>query len=66
MRPIRVSAVGIISLYSRQAFLTGVLVGQDVGLEEVADGVWNIVYYQTCSAGWTSARGRSPASDDVT
>jgi len=43
----RVSAVGTISLYSRQPFLTGVLVGQDVGLEEVADGIWNIVYYRT-------------------
>ena len=43
----RVSAVGTISLYSRQPFLTRVLVGQDVGLEEVDDGIWNIVYYRT-------------------
>jgi putative transposase len=51
----RVSAVGTISLYSRQPFLTGVLVGQDVDLEEVADGIWNIVYYQTL-LGWLDER----------
>lgn len=43
----RVSAVGTISLDGRQPFLSRVLHGQDVGLEEVADGIWNIVYYRT-------------------
>ena len=43
----RVSPVGTISLHSREPFLTRVLQGEHVGLDEVDDGVWNIVYYGT-------------------
>jgi hypothetical protein len=34
-------------LHSQQPFLSQTLKGQDVGLEEVGDGIWNIVYYRT-------------------
>lgn len=43
----RVSTVGTFSLHARAHFLSEVLRGQDIGLEEVADGIWNIVYYRT-------------------
>ena len=43
----RVSTAGTFSLHGAQPFLSEVLRGQDIGLEEVADGVWNIVYYST-------------------
>jgi hypothetical protein len=43
----RVSAAGTFRLHSTQPFLSRALQDEDIGLEEVADGVWNIVYYQT-------------------
>ena len=46
------STIGTIKLRGQQTFLTGVLAGQDVGLEEVGDGIWNIVYYRTLLARW--------------
>ena len=32
---------------ARQPFLSHALGGEDIGLEEVGDGIWNIVYYST-------------------
>ncbi len=32
---------------SGQYFLSNALEGEDIGLEEVGDAVWNIVYYNT-------------------
>lgn len=43
----RISTTGTFRLHSRRPFLSGVLSGQDIGLEEVADGIWNILYYRT-------------------
>ncbi len=43
----RVSTAGTFRLHSRQPFLSHALGGQDIGLEEVGDGIWNIVYYST-------------------
>ena len=43
----RVSAGGCFRLHSEQPFLSNALQGHHVGLEEVGDGVWNIVYYET-------------------
>ncbi len=43
----RVSTAGTFRLHARQPFLSQALKNQDVGLEEVADGIWNIVYYTT-------------------
>lgn len=43
----RVSTYGSVSLHGRPHFLSEVLRGHDVGLEEVDDGIWNIVYYRT-------------------
>ena len=43
----RVSSAGTFRLHARQPFLSQVLRGEDIGLEEVGDGIWNIVYYST-------------------
>jgi putative transposase len=43
----RVSSAGTFRLRSQQPFLSQVLRGEDIGLEEVGDGIWNIVYYST-------------------
>jgi hypothetical protein len=43
----RVSAAGTFRLNSMQPFLSNALADQYIGLEEVGDGVWNLVYYRT-------------------
>ena len=43
----RVSTAGTFRLQSRQPFLSHALGGEDIALEEVDDGIWNIVYYST-------------------
>ena len=43
----RVRSGGTIKFRGRAPFLCEVLEGEHVGLEEVADGVWNVVYYRT-------------------
>jgi hypothetical protein len=42
-----VSHCGAFRLHSGQIFLSQALNGEDVGLEEVQDRVWNILYYDT-------------------
>ena len=41
----------------RLVFVTSVLAGCDVALEEVTDGVWNIVYYSTVLGRWDERSG---------
>jgi transposase InsO family protein len=43
----RVSTAGTFRLKAAQPFLSHALADQYVGLEEVGDGLWNIVYYRT-------------------
>jgi putative transposase len=43
----RISSAGTFRLHAQQPFLSQTLRGEDVGLEEVGDGIWNIVYYRT-------------------
>ena len=43
----RVSSAGTFRLHTQQPFLSQVLRGEDIGLEEVGEGIWNIVYYIT-------------------
>jgi hypothetical protein len=42
-----VSTAGTFRLHARQPFLSHALCGEDIGLEEIGDGIWNIVYYST-------------------
>ena len=48
----RVSRGGTISWHGHLVFLSEVLRGEDVALEEVDDDCWNIVYYTTLLARW--------------
>jgi len=43
----RVSNAGTFRLHSGQHFLSQALNGEYIGLEEVHDGVWNLIYYNT-------------------
>lgn len=43
----RVSEKGAVSLRGQFLFISEVLAGERIGLEEVDDGVWNILFYQT-------------------
>jgi transposase InsO family protein len=43
----RVSAAGTFRLKAKQPFLSNALADEHIGLEEVGDGVWNLVYYRT-------------------
>jgi putative transposase len=46
----RVSSVGTISWHNRWLFLSEALAGEDVGLEEIADGIWSIYFATTLLA----------------
>ena len=43
----RVSSAGTFRLHSGQHFLSQALNNEPIGLEEVQDGIWNILYYTT-------------------
>ncbi len=43
----RVSNCGTFRLHSTQQFLSQALKGEHVGLEQIDDGIWNILYYDT-------------------
>lgn len=43
----KVSRYGAIRLHRKQLFISVALAGEEIGLEEVDDGVWNIVFYTT-------------------
>jgi hypothetical protein len=42
-----VSTAGTFRLHNGQQFLTQARNGEMIGLEEVQDGVWNVIYYET-------------------
>lgn len=43
----RVSTAGTFRLKAKQPFLSQALAEQYIGLEEVGEGLWNIIYYET-------------------
>jgi len=43
----RVSNAGCFRLHSGQIFLSQALNGEEIGLEQVQDALWNILYYDT-------------------
>lgn len=52
----RVSAAGVFRLSSRQIFISNALAGEYIGLEEVDDGIWNILFYTTLLGRYDEAR----------
>ena len=53
----RVSRGGTISWQGVLVFLSEVLQGEEVALEEVEDGIWNIIYYTTLLGRWEARTG---------
>lgn len=43
----RVSSAGTFRLHNGQQFLSQALNQEMIGLEEVQDGIWNVIYYET-------------------
>ncbi len=60
----RVSSCGTFRLRG-QYFLSNALEGEDIGLEEVGDAVWNIVYYNTVLGRIDQQTGKSTGSENV-
>ncbi len=60
----RVSTCGTFRL-SGQYFLSNALEGEDIGLEEVGDDVWNIVYYNTVLGRIDLQTGKITGSENV-
>ncbi len=48
-----------------QYFLSNALEGEDIGLEEVGDAVWNIVYYNTVPGRIDQQTGKITGSENV-
>ena len=61
----RVSACGAFRLQSGQYFLSNALKGEDIGMEEIDDGIWNIVYYNTILGRIDRKTGRITGQDKV-
>ena len=61
----KVSACGTFRLLSGQYFLSNALQGEDVGLEEVDDGIWSIVYYNTILGRIDLQTGKITGNDKV-
>lgn len=61
----RISACGAFRLQSGQYFLSNALKGEDIGMEEIDDGVWNIVYYNTILGRIDRKTGRITGQDKV-
>ena len=50
---------------SGQYFLSNALKGENIGLEEVGDDVWNIVYYSTVLGRIDLQTGKITGSENV-
>jgi hypothetical protein len=59
----RVSAAGTFRLKAKQPFLSNALADEHIGLEEVGDGLWNIVYYRTLLGRIDERTGRITGHD---
>ncbi len=60
-----VSERGVFRLLSRNCFLSNSLKGEIIGLEEVGDAMWNIVYYNTILGRIDLQTGRITGIDHV-
>ena len=61
----RISACGAFRLQSGQYFLSNALKGEDIGMEEIDDGIWNIVYYNTILGRIDRKTGQITGQDKV-
>ena len=61
----KISTFGAFRLHSRQIFLSNALVHDYVGLEEIDDDLWNIVYYHTVLGRLNLKTGKITGHDKV-
>jgi hypothetical protein len=61
----KVSGRGAIRLHTNQLFISVALLGEYIGLEEIDDGVWNIVYYNTLIGRIDEKRGTISGAKSV-
>jgi putative transposase len=54
----RITTVGTMSWQGRALFVSETLRGQDIGLEEIDDGIWSLVYYRTLLGRLDARTGR--------
>lgn len=59
----RVSNAGCFRLASDQVFLSQALNGEYIALEEVDDGLWNILFYTTLLGRFDEASGKITGAD---
>jgi putative transposase len=52
-----VSKGGVIKFHGRELFLARALAGETVGFEEVADGLWNVLFYDVLLARYDQRAG---------
>lgn len=61
----QISRFGAFRLRSRQIFLNNALVHDYVGMEEIDDGLWNIVYRNTVLGRLDSKTGKITGHDEL-
>ena len=59
----RVSNAGVIRLASKQVFISHALANEDIALEEIEDGLWNLVFYKTLLGRYDEREGLITGAD---
>lgn len=57
------SNAGVIRLATKQIFISHALANEDVALEEIEDGLWNIVFYTTLLGRYDERNGLVTGAD---
>lgn len=61
----KISTFGAFRFHSKQIFLSNALVHDYIGLEEIDEGIWNIVYYNTVLGRLNRKTGKITGHDKV-
>jgi hypothetical protein len=61
----KISTFGAFRFHSKQIFLSNALVHDYIGLEEIEDDIWNIVYYNTVLGRLNRKTGKITGHDKV-
>jgi hypothetical protein len=59
----RIATNGTFSWDGHPRFLSETLAGADIAFEEIADGIWNIVYYRTLLGRFDVRSGRVTSAE---
>ena len=61
----KIGTFGAFRFHSRQVFLSNALVHDYIGLEEIEEDIWNIVYYNTVLGRLNRRTGKITGHDKV-